>query len=232
MRIYVACLASYNNGVLHGRWIDADSDVDAMGAEVAAILRASPYPNVTRQAWRCVSQEQSTMPLAPECRGCGHQWSTQIGLGGDETPGICPECEKFPTIIETVGEPYATAEEWAIHDFEGLPSSFGEYCGLQAVADYVALCDEVSHIDSDDMAAIVADFGTVDAARNALSDSFCGVYPAFKDYADETADEMLAGHDGLPDIVSRYFDYDAWARDLRHDMNPVDVPSGVAVFHA
>lgn len=23
-RIYVACLAAYNNGHLHGRWIDAD----------------------------------------------------------------------------------------------------------------------------------------------------------------------------------------------------------------
>ena len=183
MRIYVACLASYNNGVLHGRWIDADSDVDAMGAEVAAILRASSYPNVT--------------------------------VRDPET-----------------GENVPSAEEWAIHDFEGLPSSFGEYCGLQAVADYVALCDEFSHIDSDDMAAIVADFGTVDAAREALGDNFCGVYPAFKDYADEAADEMLACHDGLPQTVANYFDYDAWARDLRHDMHPVDVPSGVAVFHA
>lgn len=27
MRFYAACLASYNNGVLHGRWIDASSDV-------------------------------------------------------------------------------------------------------------------------------------------------------------------------------------------------------------
>lgn len=25
-RIYVACLAAYNNGSLHGRWIDADQD--------------------------------------------------------------------------------------------------------------------------------------------------------------------------------------------------------------
>lgn len=130
------------------------------------------------------------------------------------------------------GENVPSAEEWAIHDFEGLPSTFGEYCGLQAVADYVALCDEFSHIDSDDMAAIVADFGTVDAAREALGDNFVGIYPAFKDYAEEAADEMLAGHGGLPDIMSRYFDYDAWARDLRHDMHPADVPPGVAVFHA
>lgn len=28
-RIYVACLASYNNGVLHGKWIDATADARA-----------------------------------------------------------------------------------------------------------------------------------------------------------------------------------------------------------
>lgn len=183
VRIYAACLASYNNGVLHGRWIDADSDVDAMQTELAAMLRTSPYPNVT--------------------------------VRDPET-----------------GESVPSAEEWALHDSEGLPSTFGEYCGLQAVADYVALCEEHSHIDSDDMAAIVADFGTVDAARDALDDRFCGIYPAFKDYADEAADEMLSAHENLPEAVSRYFDYDAFARDLRHDMHPVDVPSGVAVFYA
>lgn len=183
VRIYAACLASYNNGVLHGRWIDASSDVDAMQTELAAMLRASPYPNVT--------------------------------VRDPET-----------------GENVPSAEEWAMHDSEGLPSTFGEYCGLQAVADYVALCEDFDHIDADALAAIVDNFGTVDAARDALDDNFCGIHTSFRDYADEAADEMLACHTGLPDIVSRYFDYAAWARDLQHDMTTVDVPSGVAVFHA
>jgi len=52
-RIYVACLASYNNGVLHGAWIDAVQDADALQAEVATMLRASPYPNVTVDCPNC-----------------------------------------------------------------------------------------------------------------------------------------------------------------------------------
>lgn len=28
IRIYVACLAAYNNGKLHGVWIDATDDID------------------------------------------------------------------------------------------------------------------------------------------------------------------------------------------------------------
>jgi antirestriction protein len=47
-RIYAACLASYNNGRLHGVWIDcAGKDAEDLGAEITAMLRASPYPNVT-----------------------------------------------------------------------------------------------------------------------------------------------------------------------------------------
>ena len=41
-RIYVACLAAYNNGYLHGAWIDADQDPDAIRAEIAAMLACSP----------------------------------------------------------------------------------------------------------------------------------------------------------------------------------------------
>lgn len=42
-RIYVACLASYNAGILHGGWIDV-TDPDEIRAEVAAMLAASPEP--------------------------------------------------------------------------------------------------------------------------------------------------------------------------------------------
>lgn len=41
-RIYVASLSDYNNGLLHGRWIDATADVEAMQAAIAEMLAASP----------------------------------------------------------------------------------------------------------------------------------------------------------------------------------------------
>jgi antirestriction protein len=43
-RIYVACLAAYNNGRLHGRWIDADQSAEDIWSEVQAMLAASPEP--------------------------------------------------------------------------------------------------------------------------------------------------------------------------------------------
>ncbi len=41
-RIYVARLAAYNNGYLHGAWIEADQDADEIRGEIAAMLSRSP----------------------------------------------------------------------------------------------------------------------------------------------------------------------------------------------
>ena len=41
-KIYVACLAAYNAGILHGAWIDANQDIDQLWNEVNEMLAASP----------------------------------------------------------------------------------------------------------------------------------------------------------------------------------------------
>jgi antirestriction protein len=41
-RIYAASLSDYNNGILHGRWIDAASDVEEMQYAIKEMLAASP----------------------------------------------------------------------------------------------------------------------------------------------------------------------------------------------
>lgn len=43
-RIYVACLAAYNNGLLHGEWIYADQSADELHEAVARMLASSPQP--------------------------------------------------------------------------------------------------------------------------------------------------------------------------------------------
>ncbi|PYJ10792.1 MAG: antirestriction protein ArdA [Verrucomicrobia bacterium] len=50
-RIYVACLAAYNSGRLHGRWIDCDGkDADEIQAEVQAMLAKSPVADAEEWA--------------------------------------------------------------------------------------------------------------------------------------------------------------------------------------
>jgi antirestriction protein len=45
-RIYVACLSAYNNGYLHGEWIDCDRDSDDIMAEIKAMLAKSPMNKI------------------------------------------------------------------------------------------------------------------------------------------------------------------------------------------
>ena len=49
-RIYVACLAAYNNGKLHGEWIDASQDASAIHAGISMMLKNSPEPHAEEWA--------------------------------------------------------------------------------------------------------------------------------------------------------------------------------------
>lgn len=50
IRIYVASLADYNAGRLHGAWIDADQSAEAIQQEVAGMLAKSPEPSAEEYA--------------------------------------------------------------------------------------------------------------------------------------------------------------------------------------
>ena len=49
-RIYVACLAAYNSGYLHGEWIDADQDPWQIYEAISAMLRCSPVADAEEYA--------------------------------------------------------------------------------------------------------------------------------------------------------------------------------------
>jgi len=50
IKIYVACLASYNNGILHGSWIDATQSVESIRDEISAMLNASQIDDAEEYA--------------------------------------------------------------------------------------------------------------------------------------------------------------------------------------
>ncbi len=43
-KIYVACLSAYNNGHLHGEWIDANQEVHCIHEDIQKMLKCSPVP--------------------------------------------------------------------------------------------------------------------------------------------------------------------------------------------
>lgn len=49
-RLYVACLAAYNSGFLHGCWIEATLPCDEIVARIKAMLATSPVPDAEEHA--------------------------------------------------------------------------------------------------------------------------------------------------------------------------------------
>ena len=49
-KIYIACLASYNNGILYGKWIDANQSSEELEIEIQEILAESPMADAEEWA--------------------------------------------------------------------------------------------------------------------------------------------------------------------------------------
>ena len=120
-------------------------------------------------------------------------------------------CDDLDAVYERIGigEEY---EEAFITDFEtDFNYSVGEYESIEDLNEYA---EELEGTDADLVAAYLeAQGGTLcDALDNAPD---CIWYPGYTllDVAYQLIDECC----DLPEIAERYFDYDAFARDLRFD---------------
>lgn len=49
-RIWIACLAAYNNGILHGRWFDAPTSVEEFQEQIDEVIKSSPIPGAEEWA--------------------------------------------------------------------------------------------------------------------------------------------------------------------------------------
>jgi len=205
-RIYVACLAAYNNGIHHGKWIDVGDDINALQAEIDDILRTSPYPNVTR--------------LKAKCNCCEGTW---IQTTHDHNALVCPECdEKWNNEIEDneieVIEGFRSSEEYAIHDYEGI-SGLSEHESLEALVKIADLLEE----HGDAFRAIFSYHSDVERCESLLTDGYLGEFEKVEDYAYDLVNDcgML---DGMPENLRYYFDYESFARDmdLNGDINAIE----------
>ena len=51
-KIYVACLAAYNAGYLHGVWIDANQSLDLILSEIKTMLSTGPEKNLQKTVFQ------------------------------------------------------------------------------------------------------------------------------------------------------------------------------------
>jgi len=179
IKFYAADLAAYNSGFLHGAWIDADSDVDAMQESIAKLLATSPCPNVTA--------------TCPWCEGDGTETRRNSETG--ETQMVdCQHCGGKGEL--------PSAEEWVVHGYDdeaGLICDMGESSDLKAIAERFEAFEEIES-DYDDailpfLLEWVAEKTDPDNWKSQLDDAFAGVWDDPEDYAADLAEYLSEGVD-------------------------------------
>jgi antirestriction protein len=197
--IYVSVLADYNSGYLHGAWIDATLSVDEIWQHINQLYISSRFPNVT----------------ATVCNECDY-----INLYEHDK---CSSCDSSNIKIAP------SAEEYAIHDYEGFePFTLSEYSSIEEIADIAEMLSNVA--DDDDLAAltflstIYDDIATITAKIVDVN----LYYGSRSEYAEQLISDIC----DVPTLLTHYIDYEKFGRDLELNGELVEVERDVYVTNA
>lgn len=96
-------------------------------------------------------------------------------------------------------------EEWAIHDYESIPSSFGENPNFEDLVEYVEAVEEYGE-------AVVSAAYELNIPLDKIEESYQGKFVSEEDFAEQLFDDLYL--DEIPEHLRFYIDYKAYARDL------------------
>ncbi|MDM8010164.1 MAG: antirestriction protein ArdA [Parasphingorhabdus sp.] len=99
------------------------------------------------------------------------------------------------------------AEEWAIHDYEGLEGvSISEYEGFESVSNKAAFIEQHGALGG----KLIEYYGDLEDAQKAIDEQYAGEYESLSDFAQELTEQATV----IPDNLVYYIDYERMARDL------------------
>ena len=117
MKIYIACLAAYNSGYLHGNWVDVHGDAEEMEKEAQKVIKTSPVPDA--EEWAI--HDYDDFPNMGE----------YVGLDKiAEIAGMIESSEQDADTVKAVIENYSNdmgAAQRALEDNRGVWESFQQY---------------------------------------------------------------------------------------------------------
>jgi antirestriction protein len=124
-----------------------------------------------------------------------------------------------------------TAEEWAVHDYEGFgPIKLGEHPDLDTVAEVAEVAAALDE-HGEAYAVWYSNESRDGAEVDTFQEQYRGTYRTLGDWAEEFLEETGSLAD-VPASLRNYIDFDAWARDaeMSGDIWSVDGGDGVYVF--
>lgn len=135
-----------------------------------------------------------------------------IDVDGKDVDDIMEEVREMLKASPATKQYGDIAEEWAIHDHEGFHGLIGEYTGLDMVVALAEALEEHGEAYAEYLEYFGRDCGTVKDFKG----RYLGEWDSEEDYAQNYVDDsgLLAGVD---ETIQRYFDYEAYTRDLFMD---------------
>lgn len=136
-----------------------------------------------------------------------------------------------PDELEEVLENIAAAmgdndPEWAIHDYEWETEiemdEISEHDDIQELNERCMEIDDLQEWEAEEIAAAIEAYGYTFTEALERQQRGCFIFYAGRDLeevAEELADELISSYAGrdIPEVLTRYFDYEAFARDLSFD---------------
>ena len=153
-RVYVACLAAYNNGRLHGSWIEADQDVDAIRAEINKMLAASPMPMAEEWAihdYEGLDGTQIEEFASVECIASLAAFAAEHGeLGGELLQHFDGNIDDATAAFEHYAGEHKSLADFAqdlTEQTSEIPQNLENYINYEAIARDMELNGEVFTIE-------------------------------------------------------------------------------------
>ncbi len=156
-KIYVACLASYNAGMLHGECIDATLETDEIQEEIQRVLKSSPIEDAEEHAIHDYEDfcgaELGEYPDLEEVSNVAKFLVEHGELGAEILSHFCCDLEEARKAIEEqyLGE-YESLEDYAEEYVEqsglDIPDSIKNYVDYESMGRDMELGGDVFTIET------------------------------------------------------------------------------------
>ena len=143
------------------------------------------------------------------------------GADGGEWITLPMDAEELAETLAKIAEAMGDNDpEWAIHDYEWTteiePREISEMESIEKLNEELQELDGLDEWDQKEIAAAMEAFGYTFTEAYDRQQRGCFIFYAGQDL-EEVAEELINECYDLPEFALRYFDYEAFARDLGFD---------------
>ena len=143
------------------------------------------------------------------------------GADGGEWISLPMDADELEEVLENIAAAMGDEDpEWAIHDYEWETTlemdEISEYDNIQELNEKCQEIEALEEWEAEEIAAAIEAYGYTFTEAMDRQQRGCFVFYAGRDL-EELAEELINDCYDLPEFALRYFDYEAFARDLSFD---------------